>query len=93
MIAFLALTAFLSTRIFPVNYEMTEEGLLIRFLGYKNIKRWKDYRNFYPHREGVFLTTMTKPSWLDPFRGNYIYFNNNRDAVLAEIRQKIRLLG
>ena len=75
----------------PVGYKLDARGVTVRFLGVNSFRPWDHYRNFYAHPRVVHLTTMPKPSRLDPFRGHPLQFSGNRDAVLAYLGERIRL--
>lgn len=74
----------------PVRYELTDEGVAVYFLGTRSFRAWSHYRNFYLHKEGVFLTSMPKPSGLDPFRGHFLKYFQNKDEVESFVRAHIK---
>jgi len=74
----------------PIRYEFNNKGVIVFFLGTRSFRRWAHYRNFYVHKEGVFLTSMKKPSRLDPFRGHFLYYGGNRDEVVDYARKHIK---
>jgi hypothetical protein len=67
----------------PVGYTLDARGVTVRFMGVDSFRPWEHYRNFYAHARVVHLTTMPRPSRLDPFRGHPLQFSGNRDRVLA----------
>ena len=73
----------------PVRYELNEQGVRVEFMGMPSLRRWEHYRNFYPHEHLVHLTTLPRPSALDPFRGHSLMFSGNRDSVLAYIGKHV----
>jgi len=88
-LAFLLLFGMTLTLFVPVTYRLDENGVTVFFLGTRSFRPWNHYKNFYPHKEGVFLTSMPKPSPLDPFRGHFLRFSENRDEVLAYLKSHI----
>ena len=74
----------------PIRYEFSRKGVTVFFLGTRSFRRWEHYRNFYVHKEGIFLTSMKKPSGLDPFRGHFLYYGNNRNEVVEYARRQIK---
>ena len=88
-ISLLLLLAMTSTLYLEVRYRLDPEGVTVFFLGAANFRKWQHYRNFYVHDTGVHLTTMPKPSPLDPFRGHFLRFDQNRDEVVAYIKGQI----
>lgn len=65
----------------PVRYRLDERGVTVWFLGVPSSRPWQHYRNYYLHATGVHLTTMPRPSALDPFRGHFLLFAGNREQV------------
>lgn len=74
----------------PAHYRLDDKGVTVSFAGVPSVRRWEHYRNFYPHQRLVHLTTLPRPSALDPFRGHSLCFNGNRDEVLAFLEQHVR---
>ena len=74
----------------PIRYRLDESGVTVHFLGIRSFRPWAHYRNFYSHGNGIFLTAMARPSALDPFRGHFIFFNRNREQVVAYAGRHIR---
>lgn len=84
----LALLLAMTTTIYlPVRYRLDQQGVTTYFIGTPTFRKWQHYRNFYAHEKLVHLTTMPKPSRLDPFRGHSLQFAGNRAEVLAFIRE------
>jgi len=74
----------------PISYRFDADGVTVFFLGTRNFRRWEHYRNCYVHQNGVFLTSMPKPSGLDPFRGHFLLFAGNREEVASYARERIK---
>ena len=74
----------------PIRYEFSKKGVTVFFLGTRSFRSWSHYRNLYVHKDGVFLTSMKKPSGLDPFRGHFLYYGGNRDEVVGYARRYIK---
>ncbi|MDT9120716.1 hypothetical protein RSW84_25110, partial [Escherichia coli] len=73
----------------PARYRLDAKGVTTWFLGLPSFRPWEHYRNFYAHDTGAHLTTMPRPSPLDPFRGHLLLFADNRAAVLAALKAGI----
>jgi hypothetical protein len=88
-----AVVLFLSTMryYFPVRYRLGEDGVRRWFLGFEKFRPWTDFRNVYVHKDGLFLAPFEKPSRLDAFRGLGINFGQNRDSIVAFVREKLNL--
>jgi hypothetical protein len=74
----------------PAQYRLDDKGVTVRFAGVPSMRRWEHYRNFYPHKRIVHLTTLPRPSALDPFRGHSLCFDGNRDEVLAFLTRHVQ---
>jgi len=91
LLAAILLAASLAPYLFPTRYRVDCGGIEIAFLGVRNFRSWKEFRNFYPHDLGVHLSTFRVPSGLDPFRGSFIRFApDNREIVLRFMDAHIR---
>lgn len=77
----------------PVRYELNEQGVRVEFMGVPSLRRWEHYRNYYAHERLVHLTTLPKPSALDPFRGHSLLFSGNREEVLGFIGERVKKRG
>ncbi len=88
-ISLVLLLVMTATLYLPIRYRLDEKGVTVFFLGAPNFRKWGHYRNFYQHDTGVHLTTMPTPSALDPFRGHYLRYSNNRDEVAAFIKAHV----
>jgi len=92
-VSFILLLGATATIYLPVGYKLDERGVTVYFLGTSSFRQWEHYRNFYVHPNGVHLTTMPKPSRLDPFRGHMLQFSGQgagaKDSVCAFIRARI----
>jgi hypothetical protein len=79
----------------PARYKLDAEGVMVRFLGAPGFRKWAHYRNYYVHDTGVHMTTMPKPSRLDPFRGHYLQYGvpgsqGERALVVPFIKEHLR---
>lgn len=75
----------------PIRYVLDEKGVTVRFVGVPSFRQWQHYRNVYVHKNGIFLTSMRKPSGLDPFRGHFLLFTGeNRDLVVSYAKRHIK---
>lgn len=85
-----------SVLFFPVRYRLDGTGVTVHYLGAPSQREWSHYRNAYFHPQLVHLTTMTRPSPLDPFRGHSLLFDprseqGRREMVNSFIKQKLQL--
>ncbi|KAF0244548.1 MAG: hypothetical protein FD180_2437 [Planctomycetota bacterium] len=71
----------------PTAYELRPDAIAVRFCGIATQSPWTRYRRFYAHSVGVHLSPFESPSPLDPFRGLFLRFRGNREAVVARLEQ------
>jgi hypothetical protein len=67
------------------HYRLDEQGVVARGPIATYRRSWSDIRAFFPHADGVLLSTLAKPSRLAYTRGLFLRFNNNRDEVLERV--------
>jgi hypothetical protein len=84
-----ALAASLSRYLLPTHYALDESQLRIRHLGRQQQRPWQQCRRADVHDDGVFLSPFARPHRLDPFRGCFLRFGRNRDAVLRFVREHV----
>lgn len=70
-------------------YEFNDESIVIKGLLTEQKRRWKEFRSFYPDKNGVFLSVFSTPRRLENFRGIYIRFGDKRDEVMEYVRKKV----
>ena len=71
----------------PTSYELRQDAIAVRFCGISTQSPWKRFRRFYAHAVGVHLSPFESPSPLDPFRGLFLRYRGNREAVVARLEQ------
>ena len=74
---------------FPTSYRLTDESFLIKTSTQTLTKLWANFRSCYPDKNGVLMSPFAEPSRLENFRGVYIMFNNNRDEVMAFVKERL----
>lgn len=87
--AALLVAGFMLPFLLPTRYEAGDDGLSIHALGRARLVRWTSVKNLYVHATGVHLSPFEKPSPLDPFRGAFVLYGRDKDAVLAALRSRI----
>lgn len=84
------LYASLSKFYFPTRYIMNEHGIAVKTLTQKIEKPWSMYRSYYPDKNGVLISPFVEPTRIENFRGLFIMFNNNRDEVIAFLKDHVK---
>ena len=76
------LVAAISDFLFPVRYEMDEQGVQARGLVMRRRMGWAQVRRVVRDELGVKLSPLARPSRLEAYRGIYLWFAGNADAVM-----------
>ena len=71
---------------YPTWYELSESGVSVRSWLGEARKSWAAFARCDVHRVGVHLSPFGAPSALDPFRGTFLRFAGNGEAVVAFVR-------
>jgi len=84
---FAAMAVFFSTSEiwFPVQFTLDEVGAREKKGWAVTEIKWADVKRMVRDSRGVNLSPLEKPSRLDAFRGVYLRFDSNEEAVLAKI--------
>ena len=73
----------------PTTYWLTDQAVHKRYLGIEQRRAWTEFRSLYPDQNGILLSPFAHPSRLENFRGMYVRFEGNRDAVLAIVNDNV----
>ncbi|NIP42611.1 MAG: hypothetical protein GWO41_10240 [candidate division Zixibacteria bacterium] len=78
---------------FPTTYKLYDDYIEVIYTISRTKKNWEMYRSIYPERNGVFLSTFTRPSRLENFRGLFLrYGEGDPDRILGIVKSKIGAL-
>ncbi|MBD3217965.1 MAG: hypothetical protein GF310_06760 [candidate division Zixibacteria bacterium] len=77
---------------FPTTYKLYDDYIEVIYTISRIKKNWNIYRSIYPERNGVFLSTFTRPSRLENFRGLFLrYGEGDPDTILGIVKSKTSL--
>jgi len=88
-IALIFLTGSLHRFFFPTTFTLTETEIVIQGLIFAHRRPWRMFRRVDAFDDSALLSTFEHPSRLDPYRGMHLHFSQNRDEVLAVLKDKI----
>jgi hypothetical protein len=88
-LALVVLFASLAKFYLPTRYRLNDKHITVKTTTQTMRKRWSQYRSFYPDRNGVLLSPFMRPSRLENFRGLYLIFEDNREAVTRFVQSHI----
>ncbi len=89
LFAIIVLFASVAKFYLPTTYGLSSHRVLIKSTTQTIVKEWTLFRSYYVDKNGVLLSPFASPSRLENFRGLYLIFNDNRDAVMACIKEHI----
>ncbi len=84
--AFVVMILPLSRFFFPSRFSMDEEGVTAQYRFASQRYAWSEIRRHCCDAHGVYLSTRSRRSRLDGFRGMHILFGSSREEVLRGIR-------
>jgi len=85
VILFLSLSRFY----LPIRYRLTDRRIMIKTMTQTLYKDWSVYRTCYPDKNGILLSPFIQPSRLENFRGIFLLFNDNAQAVTDFVKARI----
>ena len=88
-LAAVLLAASMSRYFAPTRYALLQEHVLIAHLGARRTTPWNRIRRRAVLPDGVFLSPFARPHRLDPFRGCFLRFRDNRDEVIAYVEARL----
>ncbi len=88
-LSFLLLALPLASYFYPTKVVFDGKGVTVRSLWGRRFRSWDSFRSFQYDREHVRLCPLSVPSRLDSYRGVLLRFAENRQAVLAFLRERI----
>jgi hypothetical protein len=90
LIAMLIMFGSLAKFFLPTRYTLNESGVTVKSTTQTFTRKWNVFRSYYVDKNGVLLSPFLVPSRLENFRGLYITFDDNRDEVVAFIKDHIK---
>jgi hypothetical protein len=79
----------LSRFLLASRFTIDDEGVTARYPFGRQRLAWQQVRRMHVDAHGGYLSTRSRPSRLDAYRGMHLLFGGARDAVLAEIRRRM----
>ena len=89
VLALVVLFASLARFYLPTKYRLTDRGITVKSLTQTVNKPWSMYRSCYPDKNGILLSPFAEPSRLENFRGIFLLFGGNREAVISTVKDQI----
>jgi hypothetical protein len=74
---------------FASRFILDGEGVTARYLLRTQRCRWSEVRRFCHDSRGAYLSTRSRPSRLDAYRGVHLLFGPVREEVLEAIRSRL----
>ena len=89
ILALLIMLGSLAKFYFPTRYKMTDKSVTVKTTTQTLVKEWQLYRSCYPDKKGILLSPFATATRLENFRGLYVMFENNNEAVTSFVRERI----
>lgn len=89
ILAVVVLVLSLNRFFFPSRFVIDSEGVAARYLLGTQRFAWSEIRRFCCDRHGLYLSTRSRPSRLDAYRGLHLLFGARREEVLSRIRASL----
>ena len=86
VLALFVLVTALNRFYFRSRFHIDSDGITARYPLRSQRCRWADVRRFMADAHGGYLSTRSRRSWLDAYRGLHILFGRQRAAVIDQIR-------
>ncbi|MGH7200972.1 MAG: hypothetical protein ACREJB_10240 [Planctomycetaceae bacterium] len=83
------MTLLLHRFLLPNSFRIDAEGITATRPWSEQRLRWSDIRRFVHDERGGLLSTRARPSLLDGFRGMHLLFGEDRERVIATIRERL----
>jgi len=87
IVAFVCIAASSSEYVFPLHYRLTEEAARVRCGINVTEIEWKSVKRVIEGPGGVKLSPLARDSRLAPFRGVFLRYADNREAVLEYVKR------
>lgn len=87
IVAFVCIAASSSEYVFPLHYRLTEEAARVRCGINVTEIEWKSVKRVIEGSGGVKLSPLARDSRLAPFRGVFLRYADNREAVLEYVKR------
>lgn len=91
--AFVIPTVSLNRFFLPSEYRIDESGVTVRTVLKLKQLRWNEIRRFLHDGRGGYLSSRSKDSFLESFRGIHLLFSENGDDAITHIRQYMNREG
>ena len=89
VLALVILFASVAKYYFPTSYRLSDLKITIKSTTQTLHKEWSLYRSCWPDKNGILLSPFAEQSRLENFRGIYLLFNDNREAVTAFVKARL----
>ncbi len=89
LLAGLLLLASISDFLFPLHYRLDEKGISVKGVLHRRYLAWAQVRRVSRDELGVKLSPLPHPSRLDAYRGIYVWFGDNAEAVMAYLAHHV----
>ena len=90
LIAAVVLLASLAKFYFPTRFRLSDRQIKVKTTTQTIVKDWSLFRSSYADKNGILLSPFVAPSRLENFRGLYLMYDDNKDEVVAFVKERIK---
>lgn len=74
---------------FPTHYETSDEEVVIKGLFTKQKRSLKEFKKVYEGKNGLLLSPFRHKTFLNRFRGIFLFLPANREPIITYLREKV----
>ncbi|MBN2620320.1 hypothetical protein JXB22_04440 [candidate division WOR-3 bacterium] len=74
---------------FPTHYEVTDEQVVIKSIFTTQRRSLKEFKKVLPGKNGVLLTPFRHKTFLNRFRGVFLFLPRDHEEIITMLREKI----
>ena len=93
LLAAVVLVVSLNRFFWPSRFTIDQDGVMARYAFRRQTLHWSEVRRFCHDRYGIYLSTRSRRSRLDPYRGMHLLFGSSRQQVLRVVEARLAANG
>lgn len=86
---FVVLFVSLHAYYFPTHYELTDKDIIIRNIFSTQKRSYREFKKVYEGKNGILLSPFRHKTFLNKFRGIFIYLPDQRSEIVDWLQEKV----
>jgi hypothetical protein len=74
---------------FPTRYELTDEQVLVKGIFVSQKRKLAEFKKIYVGKNGVLLSPFKHKTFLNNFRGIFLFLPRERDKIVAFLKERM----